>query len=130
MKTKKLCAFALAGILSSSLAIADVNLSAQHQLVSVSNVSGGSEAIFNITITNTGSDNLNTLVFTSADSNISIDLSNALSAGTQTTLQVTINAPVDSKYFNNDSLLLFNVNGFNDLGELVNLPIAVERGVQ
>lgn len=136
MRMKTRYALAFAGIFSSSIAMADVNLSAQHQLVSSVDVSNGSQAVFDITISNTGSDNLNSLVFTTSDSNLTIDVSAPvfeildLVAGAQTTLRVTFNAPIGSQYFDATSLILLNAQAYNDLGEKINTSVVVEGGTQ
>ena len=136
MRLKITYALALAGMLSSSIAFADVNLSAQHQLVSATNVAGGSDAVFDITITNNGSDNLNALVFMAVDSNTTQNMSapvfeiSSLGAGSQTTLRVTFNAHVDSSYFDNTSLLQLNANAYNDLGEKISTSVIVEGEMQ
>lgn len=136
MTKKSLYSLFCAGMLSSSLAFADANLSAQHQFVSVTNVNGGSEAVFDITINNIGSDNLNTLVFSAADNLLTQNMSAPvfeladLGVGTQSTLRVTLASSTSPSYFNSDSMLLLNVQAVNDLGQAVSTSVAVEGAVQ
>lgn len=136
MRMKTRYALAFAGIFGSSMAMADVNLSAQHQLVSSVDVNNGSQAVFDITINNTGSDNLSSLVFTTSDSNMTFDVSapvfeiTDLVSGGQTTLRVTFNAPVGNQYFDAQSLILLNAQGYNHLGEKINASLVVDGGAQ
>lgn len=129
MTKKNLYSLIFAGMIGSSSAFADANLSAQHHFVSVANVPGGSEVVFDITIGNVGSDNLNTLVFSAADSLLSQNVSTPvfemtdLGAGAQSTLRVTFHSPIESSYFNNGAILLLDVRAMNDMGQPVSMSM-------
>ena len=135
IKNKNLCAFALLGIMNSSLAFADANLSAHHQLVSKTDLAGGSQAVYDITISNNGSDDLTSLSFMAADNHLTSDIRlpvfelSSITAGAQTTVRVTFNSNIGSDYFDTESLLMLNADGYDTTGQKVNLSIAAEGGI-
>ena len=136
MRKRILSTLAMAGAMSSAVAIAEVNLSAEHHFVAATEVVSGSQAVFDVTITNSGSEDLNTLVFTAADSSLTHDIRNPLfaltelSAGAKTTVQITLDAPVAGSYFDAEDVLLLHAQGYNAVGESISLPVVVEGGAQ